>query len=194
MSEDCHRMSLINYSKYYQLPHFFPYHSVSSPRCLFSSLIHLDAAYRCFVVCEIVVYLYFSQGHQKPLILSFPRYPLGSAGTKRCSYLFLYAFITHTSLGPGMGGACRNKSDRFSFCSTISAACLSFPDSLRLPHMSTCASGQVIWMTAASRESKEGMIPTIVPVTTAPFFISIVTVSFVSFIKKRTSFILSGGN
>jgi hypothetical protein len=33
-----------------------------------------------------------------------------------------------------------------------------------------------------------------VPVTTAPFFISIVTVSFVSFIKKRTSFILSGGN
>ena len=54
---------------------------------------------------------------------------------------------------------------------------------------------KVIMMTAASRASEAGRIPTIVPVTTAPFFISIVTVSFVSFIKKRTSFMFSrGGN
>jgi hypothetical protein len=33
--------------------------------------------------------------------------------------------------------------------------------------------------------------PTMVPVTTEPFFISIVTVSFVSFIRKRTSFMVA---
>jgi len=52
----------------------------------------------------------------------------------------------------------------------------------RAAHMPHCAGG-------CRGRAARADAPTIVPVTTAPFFSSIVTVSFVSFMRKRTSFI-----
>ena len=45
--------------------------------------------------------------------------------------------------------------------------------------------------TLARAQDRDEDTPTMVPVTVAPFLSSIVTVSLVSFIKKRTSFILA---